>query len=38
MSAPTPETAAAPAAAPASGGAKAWLPLVANLVIMPCVV
>ncbi len=37
MSAPTPETAAAPAAAPASGGAKVWLPLVANLVIMPCV-
>ncbi len=29
---------AVPAAAPASGGgAKAWLPLVANLLVMPCV-
>ena len=37
MSAPTPEAAAAQAAAPSSGGAKVWLPLIANLVVMPCV-
>ena len=36
MSASNAET-AVPAAAAASGGAKAWLPLVANLLVMPCV-
>lgn len=37
MSAPTPDAAAAPAGASSSGGAKVWLPLIANLVVMPCV-
>ncbi len=37
MSAPTPDAAAAQAGAPSSGGAKVWLPLIANLVVMPCV-
>lgn len=37
MSAPTPDAAAAQVGAPPSGGAKVWLPLIANLVVMPCV-